>query len=49
MNHDSDLITAFAVLFFTVMLWAYVAEHHVDLTLLGTMQSGYIETSGYGE
>ena len=48
MNHDSDLIAAFTVLFFTVMLWAYVAEHHVDLTLLGTMQSGYIETSGYG-
>ena len=46
MNHDSDLITAFAVLFFTVMLWAYVAEHHVDLTLLGMMQSGYIETDG---
>ena len=44
MNHDSDLITALTVLFFTVMLWAYVAEHHVDLTLLGTMQSGIVET-----
>ena len=46
MNHDSDLITALTVLFFTVMLWAYVAEHHVDLTLLGTMQSCYIEADG---
>jgi hypothetical protein len=34
MNHDSDLIAA------------YAAEHHIDLTILGTAQSGYIETDG---
>jgi len=47
MNHDSDFIAAFTVLFFTVMLWAYVAKNPFalhDLTYLGTMQSGYIET-----
>jgi hypothetical protein len=44
MNHDSDLIAAFTVLFFAVMFWAYAATHHIDLTLLGTAQSGYIET-----
>jgi len=49
MNHDSDLIAVFAVLFFAVMLWAYVANNPIalhDLTYLGTMQSGYIETDG---
>jgi len=46
MNHDSDLIAAFILLFFAVMFWAYAAEHHIDLTLLGTAQSGYIETDG---
>jgi acyl CoA:acetate/3-ketoacid CoA transferase beta subunit len=46
MNHDSDLIAVFAVLFFTVMFWAYAAGHHIDLTLLGTAQSGYIEMDG---
>jgi len=44
MNHDSDLIAAFTILFFAVMFWSYAAEHHIDLTLLGTEQSGYIET-----
>jgi hypothetical protein len=46
MNHDSDLIAAFAVLFFAMIFWAYAAEHHIDLTILGTAQSGYIETDG---
>ena len=46
MNHDSDLIAAFAVLFFAMIFWAYAAEHHIDLTILGTAQRGYIETDG---
>jgi hypothetical protein len=49
MNHDSDLIAVFAVLFFVVMLWAYVAKNPLalhDFTYLGTAQSGYIETDG---
>ena len=44
MNHNSDLLAAFIVLFFSLMLYAYSAEHTIDFTALGTMQSGYIET-----
>jgi len=43
---DSDLIAAFAVLFFIIMLWAWSAEHSMNLTALRTIQSGYIETDG---
>ena len=46
MNHDSDLIAAFAVLFFALMIWAYTAEHTLNLTAVGTMQSGIVETDG---
>ena len=46
MNHESDLIAAFAVLFLTVMLYAYTAGHGLNLTGLGTMQSGIVETDG---
>ena len=44
MNHESDLIAAFAVLFFSLMLYAYTAGHGLNLTGLGTMQSGIVET-----
>jgi hypothetical protein len=43
-NHDSDLIAAFAVLFLALMIWAWGMEHLMDFTALGTMQSGIVET-----
>ncbi len=49
MNHDSDLIAAFAVLFLTVMLWSYAVDRPgalSSLLTLGTMQSGDIEADG---
>jgi hypothetical protein len=49
MNHESDLIAAFAVLFLTVMLWAYAVDRPgalSSLLTLGTMQSGIVETDG---
>ena len=44
MGHDSDILAAFAVLFFSLMLYAYTAGHGINLTGLGTMQSGIVET-----
>jgi cbb3-type cytochrome oxidase subunit 3 len=46
MNHESDLIAAFAVLFFAVMFWAYSADHRVEFTGLASAMGGYIETDG---
>jgi hypothetical protein len=46
MSHNNDLLAAFVVLFFSLMLYAYTADHGLDFTALGTMQSGIIETDG---
>ena len=44
MSHNNDLLAAFVVLFFSLMLYAWHAEHCIDFTALGSMQSGIIET-----
>jgi len=46
MMDNDDLIAAFAVLFLAVMIWAYGMENRIDLTAVGTMQSGIVETDG---
>ena len=46
MNHDSDLLAAFVVLFLSVMFWAYSADHRVEFTGLASAMGGYIETDG---
>ena len=46
MNHDSDLLAAFVVLFLSVMFWAYSADHRVEFTGLASAMGGYIETEG---
>jgi hypothetical protein len=46
MTENEDILAAFAVLFLTVMLYAYTAGHGLNLTGLGTMQSGIVETDG---
>jgi len=43
---ESDLIAAFAVLFFAVMFWAYGMEHRIDMTLQGSAMGGYIDWNG---
>jgi hypothetical protein len=41
-----DLIVAFAVLFFAVMIWAYGMEHRIEMPYLDSLNGCYIDWNG---